>query len=166
MLDAYSTAVTQAVGHAGPSVLHVRAHQNGRRSGSGSGFLISPDGFVVTNSHVVNGASRLTVQTSDARESVAELVGDDPDTDLAVLRINLPGLQHVKFAPAPQIRVGQIAIAIGNPLGFDHTVTAGITRRINPHLRVNVKCAYSQYNDWASGGNNNTTAEMVYTSLQ
>ena len=159
MLDAYSTAVTQAVGHAGPSVLHVRAHQNGRRTGSGSGFLISPDGFVVTNSHVVNGASRLTVQTSDARESVAELVGDDPDTDLAVLRINLPGLQHVKFAPAPQIRVGQIAIAIGNPLGFDHTVTAGIVSALgrtfpsrNGRLIDNVIQTDAPLNPGNSGG--------------
>ena len=159
LLDAYSTAVTQAVGHAGPSVLHVRAHQNGRRSGSGSGFLISPDGFVVTNSHVVNGASRLTVQTSDARESVAELVGDDPDTDLAVLRINLPGLQHVKFAPAPQIRVGQIAIAIGNPLGFDHTVTAGIVSALgrtfpsrNGRLIDNVIQTDAPLNPGNSGG--------------
>ena len=159
LLDAHSTAVTQAVGHAGPSVLHVRAHQNGRRSGSGSGFLISPDGFVVTNSHVVNGASRLTVQTSDARESAAELVGDDPDTDLAVLRINLPGLQHVKFAPAPQIRVGQIAIAIGNPLGFDHTVTAGIVSALgrtfpsrNGRLIDNVIQTDAPLNPGNSGG--------------
>jgi S1-C subfamily serine protease len=125
LLDAYSNAVTQAVNLAGPSVVHVRAHAAGR-GGSGSGFLISPDGFVMTNSHVVHGAARLTVQTSDGREKPAELVGDDPDTDLAVLRINLPELQHIAFAKSSQVRVGQVAIAIGNPLGFDNSVTAGI----------------------------------------
>ncbi|HVY70106.1 MAG TPA: trypsin-like peptidase domain-containing protein, partial [Verrucomicrobiae bacterium] len=126
LLDAYSNAVARAVEQAGPSVVHVRAHEKGGRGGSGSGFLISPDGFVVTNSHVVHGASKLTAQTGDGRETRADLVGDDPDTDLAVLRVNLPDLRHIAFAESGRVRVGQIAIAIGNPLGFDHTVTAGI----------------------------------------
>jgi S1-C subfamily serine protease len=125
LLDAYSGAVVQAVERAGPAVVHVRARA-GNRGGSGSGFLISPDGFVMTNSHVVHGASRLSVQTSDGRETRAELVGDDPDTDLAVLRIHLPELPHLAFAESGRVRVGQIAIAIGNPLGYDHSVTAGI----------------------------------------
>lgn len=108
-----------------PSVVHVKA-RNGARGGSGSGFLISPDGFVMTNSHVIHGANHISVQTGDGREARAEKVGDDPDTDLAVLRIDLPDLQHIAFAESGRVRVGQIAIAIGNPLGFDHSVTAGI----------------------------------------
>ena len=125
LLDAYSKAVVEAVQRAGPSVVHVKA-RSGQRGGSGSGFVISPDGFVMTNHHVVQGASRLTVQTSDGRETSADVVGNDPDTDLAVLRINLPDLRHIRFAESGNVRVGQIAIAIGNPLGFDHSVTAGI----------------------------------------
>lgn len=125
LLDAYSGAVVSAVERAGPSVVHVKT-RSGRGGGSGSGFILTGDGFVLTNSHVVHGATKLSVQTSDGRETRADLVGDDPDTDLAVLRINLPDLQRIAFAPSGQVRVGQIAIAIGNPLGFDHSVTAGI----------------------------------------
>ena len=94
-------------------------------SRSGSGFLISPDGFVMTNSHVVHGADVVRTQTPDGRESRAEIIGDDPDTDLAILRIDLPELHHLSFADSEKITVGQIAIAIGNPLGLDNTVTAG-----------------------------------------
>jgi len=125
LLDAYSQGVVRAVEVAGPSVVHVRA-TSGQGGGSGSGFLISPDGLLVTNSHVVHGAEHLSVQTVDGRETRAELIGDDPDTDLAILRIDLPDLQHVRFADAGNLRVGQIAIAIGNPLGLQNTVTAGI----------------------------------------
>ncbi len=124
-LDAYSRAVVRAVAQAGPSVVHVRAEASGR-GGTGSGFLISPDGFVMTNSHVVHGSDRMSVRTAEGREGRAELVGDDPDTDLAVLRVNLPELRHIAFAKSGMVRVGQIAIAIGNPLGYDHSVTAGI----------------------------------------
>jgi len=127
LLDAYSGAVIAAVQAAGPAVVHIRAEaRNGHQGGTGSGFLISPDGFVMTNSHVVHGAERLEVRTADGRVSRAELIGDDPDTDLAVIRIDLPDLPHIRFADSGQVRVGQIAIAIGNPLGFDNTVTAGI----------------------------------------
>lgn len=125
LLDAYSRSVVSAVESAGPSVVHVRAFAD-RGAGSGSGFIISPDGFVVTNSHVVHGAEKIDVQTVDGRETRAELVGDDPDTDLAILRIDLPGLRHIRFADSQNLKVGQIAIAIGNPLGFQNTVTAGI----------------------------------------
>ena len=129
LLDAYSGAVIEAVRLAGPAVVHIQAEveaAEGRGGGSGSGFLISPDGFVMTNSHVVHGAARLHVQTSDGRTARAEVIGDDPDTDLAVIRIDLPDLPYIRFADSGQARVGQIAIAIGNPLGFDNTVTAGI----------------------------------------
>jgi S1-C subfamily serine protease len=125
LLDAYSSAVIRAVETAGPAVVHVQAEFAGP-SGSGSGFVLSPDGFVMTNSHVVHNAKRIVVQTIDGRRVPAQLVGDDPDTDLAVLRIDAPGLRHVRFAGTQNVRVGQIAVAIGNPLGFENTVTAGI----------------------------------------
>jgi S1-C subfamily serine protease len=126
LLDAYSQAVTSTVQQAGSSVLHIQARSGKDRGGSGSGFLISPDGFVVTNSHVVHGADAVRAQTPDGRESRADIIGDDPDTDLAVLRIDLPELHHLRFADSQKVQVGQIAIAIGNPLGLDNTVTAGI----------------------------------------
>jgi S1-C subfamily serine protease len=126
LLDAYSRAVVATVERAGPAVVHIAAQGENGRGGTGSGFLISPDGLVLTNSHVVHGATRLRVQASDGRISRADLVGDDPDTDLAVIRIDLPDLPHIGFADSGEVRVGQLAIAIGNPLGFDNTVTAGI----------------------------------------
>lgn len=130
LLDAYSHAVIEAVRRAGPAVVHIRAlsttPEGQVTGGSGSGFLISPDGFIMTNSHVVHGAGELHVQTHDGRLTRAELIGDDPDTDLAVIRIDLPDLHFIPFADSGEVRVGQIAIAIGNPLGFDNTVTAGI----------------------------------------
>jgi S1-C subfamily serine protease len=127
LLDAYSQAVTSTVRQAGPAVVHIQAQsEKHSRGGSGSGFLISPDGFVMTNSHVVHGADRVRAQTPDGRESRAEIIGDDPDTDLAILRIDLPDLHYLHFADSDKISVGQIAVAIGNPLGLDNTVTAGI----------------------------------------
>jgi S1-C subfamily serine protease len=127
LLDAYSRVVTSTVREAGPAVVHIQARSEKQRGGgSGSGFLISPDGFVMTNSHVVHGAAEVRAQTPDGRESRADVIGDDPDTDLAVLRIDLPDLHFLKFADPDKIAVGQIAVAIGNPLGLDNTVTAGI----------------------------------------
>jgi S1-C subfamily serine protease len=131
LLDAYSAALIRAVETASPAVVHVQAQLPGQKgrmltSGSGSGFVLSPDGFVLTNSHVVHGATIILVQTADGRVLKANLVGDDPDSDLAVLRIDAPGLRSVRFADSGRVRVGQIAIAIGNPLGYENTVTAGI----------------------------------------
>ena len=131
LLDAYSAALVRAVEAASPAVLHVRADFPGQKgqlvaSGSGSGFVLSPDGFVLTNSHVVHGAARILAQTVDGRSLKADLVGDDPDSDLAVLRIDAPGLRNIRFADSGRVRVGQIAVAIGNPLGYENTVTAGI----------------------------------------
>jgi S1-C subfamily serine protease len=126
LLDAYSQTVSSTVQQAGPAVLHIQARSEKGQGGSGSGFLISPDGFAMTNSHVVHGAGQVRVQTPDGREAAAEVIGDDPDTDLAVLRIDLPHLHYLRFADADKTTVGQIAVAIGNPLGLDNTVTAGI----------------------------------------
>jgi S1-C subfamily serine protease len=128
LLDVYSRVVTSTVQSAGPAVVHIqaRSEKSPHGGGSGSGFLISPDGFAVTNSHVVHGADEVRAQTPDGRESRAYVIGDDPDTDLAVLRIDLPDLHYLKFADSSKVAVGQIAVAIGNPLGLDNTVTAGI----------------------------------------
>src|ERR1700722_8864182 len=131
LLDSYSESVIGAVERVGPAVVHIRVAKtlkdgSQQAAGSGSGFLIARDGFILTNSHVVHGASKIEVALSDGRTYPAEPIGDDPHSDLAVIRINAPGLSAVTFAPARSARVGQIAIAIGNPYGFEHTVTAGI----------------------------------------
>jgi S1-C subfamily serine protease len=139
LLDAYSNAVSTAVTRTSPAVVHIRVERavgvRDKREGSGSGFIITPDGYVVTNSHVAGGASALEITLPDGRIAPGELVGDDPDSDLALLKIGLPGLVHGQFADSARVRVGQIAIAIGSPLGFQHTVTAGIVSALGRSMR-------------------------------
>src|SRR5450631_4758390 len=139
LLDAYSTAVSGAVARTSPAVAHIRVERVARRGapreGSGSGFIITPDGYVVTNSHVAGGASVLEVTLPDGRVAAGELVGDDPDSDLAVIKIGAPGLHYGRFADFARVRVGQIAIAIGSPYGFQHTVTAGIVSALGRSMR-------------------------------
>ncbi len=142
LFDAYSKAVVQAAEMVGPSVVKIevskaRPSRQGQREsgGSGSGFVISPDGLVLTNSHVVHGAASLDVVLPDGRRPDAVLMGEDPESDLALLRVYAPGLVPVKFANSAQLRVGQIAIAIGNPYGFEATVTAGVVSALGRSLR-------------------------------
>jgi S1-C subfamily serine protease len=142
LFDAYSRAVVQAAESVGASVVRIevtkqRQTRRGPREGggSGSGFVISPDGLVLTNSHVVHGAESIGVVLPDGRRPDAVLVGEDPESDLAVLRVYAPNLAPVKFADSARLRVGQLAIAIGSPYGFEATVTAGVVSALGRSLR-------------------------------
>src|SRR5689334_17060309 len=122
LFDAYSTTVSSVVHQVAPTVVNIRVLSSERGQGGGSGFIIAHDGFILTNSHVVHGARDLEVTLHDSRVFPAQLVGTDPETDLAVIRIDAPNIQHVRLADSSKIRVGQIAIAVGSPYGFQQTV--------------------------------------------
>ena len=134
-LDPYSARVAQAFETVGPAVVHISAKQANGRGGTGSGVIFAPDGYLITNSHVVAKATKLSASLTDGRQFEARLIGDDPATDLAVLRLEATGLPHAQFGRSSRLRVGQLVVAIGNPLGFQATVTAGIVSALGRTLR-------------------------------
>jgi S1-C subfamily serine protease len=138
-LDAYSRIVIEATGKVSPSVVQItttlKNGQSLQHGGTGSGFLISSEGFIVTNSHVVNGAHELLVNLSDGTSHQADVIGDDSSTDIAVIRMYDHNQPFVKFGDSRKLNVGQLVIAIGNPLGFQYTVTAGVVSALGRSMR-------------------------------
>jgi S1-C subfamily serine protease len=132
-LDAYSRTVASVVDRVGPAVCLVEV-RNGQRVGRGSGFAIAPDGLVVTNSHVVHDAGRITARFPDGRDFAAHVIGEDAGTDVALLRVEADDVSYVELGQSAGLSVGQIAIAIGNPLGFQTTVTAGVVSALGRAL--------------------------------
>jgi S1-C subfamily serine protease len=161
-LDAYSHVIVTVAETLGPAVVNLRgvAGEGGRRSlGSGSGFLFTPDGFLLTNHHVVRGADRVRVRLNDGREVSGRVVGADPWTDVAVVQADSSVLPHAQLGESVGLRVGQLVVAIGSPFGFDSTVTAGVIsalgrtlRSITGHLVDNVIQTDAALNPGNSGG--------------
>ncbi|OGX07501.1 MAG: serine protease [Omnitrophica WOR_2 bacterium GWA2_47_8] len=140
LLDAYSRAVVDVVDRVGPAVVSInigwRIHPQGmEQGGAGSGVIFTPDGYILTNSHVVHNATKLTVVLNDNKALEAHVVGEDPATDLAVLRVNAPNLPFAQLGDSNSLKVGQLAIAIGNPLGFQSTVSTGVISAVGRNLR-------------------------------
>jgi S1-C subfamily serine protease len=139
LLDAYSSAVSRAVEIISPSVVNIEvevAGPKGKRRGGGSGFVFTPDGYIFTNSHVVHGASDINVMLPDGRHAAARLIGEDPHSDLAVIQIWAPNLVAAKLGDSADMKVGQVVIAVGNPYGFQSTVTAGIISSLGRSMRA------------------------------
>src|SRR5438477_8739259 len=146
LLDAYSKTITGVVSETAHAVVHIqvqkkiidrRTRREAMHQGSGSGFLISSDGYIVTNNHVIENAIDIKVNFTDGRVETAQLKGTDPSTDVAVIKIYESGQKALSFSDSDKLKVGQIAIAIGNPLGLQHSVTAGVVSALGRTLRAN-----------------------------
>jgi S1-C subfamily serine protease len=136
LLDAYSQAVIHVVEKVSPSVISVSARDSGGRGGAGSGFIVTPDGFALTNSHVIDDRSQLSAETAEGDQLRAELVGDDPATDVAVIRLAASGLPHSQLGDSDALRVGQLVIAMGSPLGLQSTVSTGVVSALGRSMRA------------------------------
>lgn len=136
LLDSYSRTISSVVAQVAPAVVNIHVETGRRGEGNGSGFFIAPDGFILTNSHVVHGARKIDVTLADTRTFPANVIGEDPETDLAVLRIGAGQLPSLEFADSKKLRVGQIAVAIGSPYGFHQSVTAGVVSALGRSMRA------------------------------
>jgi S1-C subfamily serine protease len=136
LLDAYSQAVIHVVETVSPAVISVSGRDAAGRGGAGSGFIIAPDGYAVTNSHVVEARSQLMAETTDGDRLRAELVGDDPATDVAVVRLAASGLPYAQLGDSETLRVGQLVIAMGSPLGLQSTVSTGVVSALGRSMRA------------------------------
>jgi S1-C subfamily serine protease len=136
IFDAYSSAVMTAAERAGPAVIHVEITKGGRPAGMGSGLVIASDGLIMTNSHVIAGAADITVTSADGQRGKARVLGDDPHTDIAILRSDEPlKAPALDFFDSRKLKRGQLVVALGNPLGFEQTVTSGIVSALGRSMR-------------------------------
>src|SRR3954449_1726349 len=136
LLDAYSQAVIHVVETVSPAVISVSARDSEGRGGGGSGFIVAPDGYALTNSHVVEGRTKLRAETAEGDQLRAEIIGDDPATDLAVIRLAASGLPYAQLGDSDALRVGQLVIAMGSPFGFQSTVSTGVVSALGRSMRA------------------------------